>query len=165
MGASGPGGHCGASGPGGHCGASGLEGDCGGVTPHGEHSLLASSPVGSSHSTSLSSLAPFSCFTPSASPKLPFRHVHLGEALLLCKVPSEDACSWAPWPWRGEGCPCALPANSALPRVSDLQLRLQGAPRQAVSTSAHQGPATVTEGTRSTLCPAPPTRPPALAPG
>ena len=64
-----------------------------------------------------------------------------GEALLLCKVPSEDACLWPPWPWRGEGHPCALPANSVpqahLPRGSDLQLRLQGGRRQAVSTSAH----------------------------
>lgn len=117
----------------GDCGVSGLGGDCRGVIPHGDHSLLASSPVSSSHPTSLSSSAPLSCFTPSASPNLPFRHVHLGEALLLCKVPSEDACLWAPWP-------CALPANSVhqahLPRGSDLQLRLQGGRRQAVSTSA-----------------------------
>ena len=48
---------------------------------------------------------------------------------------------WPPWPWRGEGHPCALPANRVpqahLPRGSDLQLRLQGGRRQAVSTSAH----------------------------
>lgn len=81
------------------------------------------------------------------------------------RMPAHGLCG----PGKVKGPPCALPANSAphahLPRGSDLQQRLRGGPWQAGSTLAHLGTCHSHRGTRSTLCPAPPTWPPALAPG